>query len=303
MCAAHPTEPLGKLTEQQIEKGMGVLEELEGVLSESPKARAEVERLSSSFYSLIPTVFGRQRPPPIDTLALVEEKKELLKFWLRMGFEEPEEEGEGLTPIHGIFDLPIPQSLKEAAVGLCRPADIASSETKGRQCASNNAGKPAAPMPAHYYAALLLYTSNAIYQALNKVLRDENRKAVKRFFQYLRLFFAGFKGLPAKAVTLWRGISVDLHDHYRAGETVTWWGVSSCTADKNVALNFMQGCGGKTTLFTIDAKTACDIQCMSFYSHEKESLLAPGTQLHVNSVKREGNITHIHLTEVGSAVS
>ena len=35
----------------------------------------------------------------------------------------------------------------------------------------------------------MLYTSNAIYAQLNKALRDENRSAVRKYFDYLRLFF------------------------------------------------------------------------------------------------------------------
>ena len=42
------------------------------------------------------------------------------------------------------------------------------------------------------------------------------------------------KHLPQKKRTLWRGISVDLSEQYKVGSTITWWGVSSCTADESV---------------------------------------------------------------------
>lgn len=65
----------------------------------------------------------------------------------------------------------------------------------------------------------------------------------------------------------------------------------------------MRGCGGKCTLLTVECKTARDISCVTFYSNEKESLLAPGTQLKVKSNKTSGNITEITLEEIGRLIS
>ena len=108
--------------------------------------------------------------------------------------------------------------------------------------------------------------------------------------------------LPKKNVTLWRGISVDLFDQYKVGETITWWGVSSCTADESVARNFMNGCGGNCSLLIVNTATATDISEITFYSNEKESLLAPGTQLKVLKSERKGKVSEIHLEEVGRCV-
>merc|ERR1711972_99002 len=99
--------------------------------------------------------------------------------------------------------------------------------------------------------------------------------------------------MPQQKKTLWRGIGVDLYDQYTKGSTVTWWGVSSCTADINVAKNFMNGCGGKCTLLTVETKTAADISDITFFGNEKENLLAPGTKLKVKSAERKGKITEI----------
>jgi hypothetical protein len=46
-----------------------------------------------------------------------------------------------------------------------------------------------------------------------------------------------------------------------------------------------------------------DISALSFYANEKESLLAPGTQLRVVSRSRKGLITEIRAEEVGRAFS
>merc|ERR1711879_814698 len=99
--------------------------------------------------------------------------------------------------------------------------------------------------------------------------------------------------------------SVDLYDNadYNVGKTVTWWSVTSTTADINVAKNFMKGCGGKCTLFTIESKTSTDISQITFFGNEKESLMAPGTQLKVKSKNRNGNVAEIHLIETGRVIA
>jgi len=111
--------------------------------------------------------------------------------------------------------------------------------------------------------------------------------------------------LPKESRTLWRGISADLFNNtdYDEGKTVTWWSVTSTTADINVARNFTKGCGGKCTLFTIQSTTSTDISAITFFGNEKESLLAPGTQLEVISKKQNGNVAEIHLKEVGRVIA
>jgi hypothetical protein len=226
----------------------------------------------------------------------------MIKFYLRMGFEHMEED-EGLTPIDGVMDLPLPATILEAAKIDTNTNEIDRCVVKGSELANKKAGNPKNSISKELYAAILLYTSNAIYRDLNKVLRDENRSGVKKYFKYLRIFLEAFAQLPQQSSTLWRGISVDLFDQYKLGQTITWWGVSSTTSDQQVARNFMNGCGGKTTFLTIKAKTACDISQITFYANEKESLLAPGTQLKVLSKKRVGNVAEITLEEVGRAFS
>lgn len=159
--------PLGKLTKAQIEKGQDVLKRLEAAIEAGNKKA--YDDLSSEFFSLIPTNFGRQRPESIKTIEKLREKEELLKFYLRMGFEELDEEP-GLTPIHGVLSLPLPASLTEAARGICTSGDISSSDAKGKQLAATQAGSPVRQMAVALYAAIMLYTSNAIYAQLNKVL-------------------------------------------------------------------------------------------------------------------------------------
>lgn len=290
--------PMGKLTEAQIGKGQAVLEKLEAALKK--KSSADLATLSSQFYTLIPHDFGRKVPPVIDNDDMLQSKVELLKFYLRMGFEKVEEE-EVLTPVDGVMDLPVPKSLDEAAGSVCNKAAIASSNSKGTELSKKQAGKPVRKMTPEEYGAIMLYTSNAIYKDLNQALRDENRAKLKKYFKYLRLFFESMAALPKQKRKLWRGLSADLHDNqqYQVGNTIVWWGVSSCTSDLNVAKNFAKGCGGACTIITIESETASDISQITFYSNEKESLLCPGTQLKVKSNKKVGNVCEITLQEVG----
>jgi len=293
--------PLGKLTPQQIEKGQGVLEKIQVALNK--KDKGSLQDLSSQFYTLIPHDFGMKLPPAITTKEMLETEEELLKFYLRMGFEEMDKVDDGLSPVSGIMDLPLPPNLEVACSKLCAASAIKASTEKGRQHAGKQSGNPSKKMEAHLYGAIMLYTSNAIYRDLNAVLRSEDRTRIKKYFQYLRLLLEALGTLPQQKKTLWRGVNVDLYDQYAAGSTVTWWGVSSCTADINVAKNFMNGCGGKCTLLIVETKTAADISAITFFGNEKENLLAPGTQLKVLSSKREGRITEIRMQEVGRVLA
>ena len=58
--------PLGKLSKGTIARGFQALKDLSVLLNDTSAAsRAEVERLSNSYFSLIPHAFGRNRPPVI----------------------------------------------------------------------------------------------------------------------------------------------------------------------------------------------------------------------------------------------
>lgn len=69
--------PLGKLSKQQIAKGFEVLEEIEAAINQRSK-KAQLEELSSKFFTTVPHNFGRSRPPVIDNKEIVEKKKEML---------------------------------------------------------------------------------------------------------------------------------------------------------------------------------------------------------------------------------
>ncbi|XP_013790315.1 poly [ADP-ribose] polymerase 3-like [Limulus polyphemus] len=69
--------PLGKLSKQQISKGFDSLLEVEEAIK-NKKSKKDLEQLTNRFYTLIPHAFGRQRPPIIDTLEMIRQKKDML---------------------------------------------------------------------------------------------------------------------------------------------------------------------------------------------------------------------------------
>ncbi|CAE7460148.1 Parp2 [Symbiodinium microadriaticum] len=264
---------LGKLTQTQIYKGQEVLARIKQKLNGSKSVKKSYVELSSEFYSLIPTSSGRKAPEAIDNLDTLLAKEMLSR--------------------------PLPPSLNHAARSISDSHSIRESMSKGTQLATTQTGAPSRRMSPDLYGAILLYTGNSIYAELNRVLRSEDRRAAQKYFDYLRLFMEAMACMVQQRRVLWRGVSVDLFDQYTVGKVMPWWSISSCTAEKSVAESFMHGCGGKCTLFTIETETAMDISSLSFYSHEKESLLAPGTQLEVVTRRRKGNIAEIGLKEVG----
>ena len=300
---------LGRLTEGQIHKGQEVLKQIRTLLERNEQAAASGKRkrtsanektslgsLSNDFYSLIPTTSGRQRPPQLDNLDIVTEKEGLLEFWLRMGFEDVSDANVTGSPIEGVLDLAVPSTLVEAASKITDKYSIETSRERGEELVeSNNQTFP--NMNKELFAAILLYTGNSIYAELNRCLRLEWKK-VPKYWRYLRLLLEGIHKMPTKPVTLWRGIAADLYDEYEEGKVVTWWTVSSCTSEKSVAENFMNQLGSSSTLLTLHTKTACDISLLSFFSHEKESLLKPGTKLRVLKRKRNGKVAEIEVEEV-----
>lgn len=275
-----------------------MLAELKKALGKKKKSNAEIGKLSNKFNSLIPMAIGRAKAPMIDSLDKVAEKEGLLEFWLRMGFEDLGGEVDG-SPIEGVLEMPVPPTLVSAASGIADAHSIKSSRDRGKTLSASRAGGPVQSMGPELYAAILLYTGNSIYREINRCLRSD-WKQVKKYWSYLRLYFEATDCMPQRNVTLWRGIAADLYDEYVPGKIITWWSISSCTANQQVARNFMgQLGGGAASLLTLHCKTACDISSLSFYPHEAESLLRPGTRLRVLNRKRNKNVAEIEVEEVG----
>jgi len=290
---------LGKLTREQIERGQAVLLSIRTALERGERVPSS---LFNDYYSLIPTVVGRAKPPPLDDFGILGEKEAQLEFWLRMGFEEMTTSS--TNPLARLGATPLPPDLTKAATGICDLGSISSALARGRTLVCAAPIVPTDPLTVldeHKYGAIVLYTGNAIYRALNEALRIKHA-AVPRYLPYVKLFFAATECMPKAPAKLWRGIAADLYAEYEPGKVITWWTVSSTTASEAVARGFMSQLGGKATLLSLDTTSAINIEPLSIYPHEKESLLVPGTKLEVVSRKQVGSLAEIHVKEVGNAL-
>jgi uracil DNA glycosylase len=205
------------------------------------------------------------------------------------------DEGLALPAITGVFDTPLMDfraAVKPAAQlmsGLGRHIDV--SHDFGQRHAGD--------LTADEAAALYLYTcESAFYRQINATLRSPDRGLIVPFLPYLRLLFQAVSRLPVRTEPLWRGVALDLRAQYPLGQTVTWWGVSSCTSQLGVARAFLGG-RGRRTLFEVTPVRAVGIRRFSAFTGEEEYILTPGTQLAVTSVVAErGGLCTIRLAEL-----
>jgi hypothetical protein len=154
-------------------------------------------------------------------------------------------------------------------------------------------------------ASLMLYSmewepqEECLYYVLNATLRSENRKKLVPWFLFLKLILTAFARLPSKHCFVYRGIKRDVSKDYPRGETVIWWGFSSCTSSMHVLENdqFL-GSTGTRTFITIECTSGKDIQKYSSLPNEDEILLPPGRQFEVVScLKQSGGLHMIQLKE------
>ncbi|WP_329389616.1 ADP-ribosyltransferase domain-containing protein [Streptomyces sp. NBC_01351] len=209
------------------------------------------------------------------------------------------DEGLVLPSITGVFDTPL-MDFQDAVAPVAETlSGLAGHIQRSRDFGKRRADETSGNLSADAIAALYLYTcESAFYREINAVLRSPDRTRVKPYLSYLRLLFSAVSGLPAHTQPLWRGVSLDLRAQYPVGRTVTWWGVSSCTSELNVARSFL-GSRGKRTLFEVTPAQAVGIRSFSAFTGEEEYILTPGTQLKVTDVKSEGGgLCTVRLTEV-----
>jgi uracil DNA glycosylase len=225
---------------------------------------------------------------------------ELHKFYLER-LQEVKEEAQALLPaIVGVMAA-APLTFLDA-VGPLAPqvAGLEYYAKRAHQFGQQNSGTPSSgALAADEVAALFLYTTeSAFYRKLNGALRDPNRDHVQPFFGYLRLLLGALAKLKGYVGSLWRGVAADLRGQYPKGRNVTWWGVSSCTAKRSVAMSFLGG-SGRRTLFEVAPAQAVSIRRFSAFTGEDEYLLAPGSQLAVTDVKNEpGGLCTVQLAEL-----
>ncbi|CAF1339780.1 unnamed protein product [Adineta steineri] len=218
-------------------------------------------------------------------------------------FDVAEETCEMLLPIQGYEKKPL-VSLEDAVEPLVQfVPDIKRMAYVAKEKCRN---PPADHLSKDESASIILYSlqwypyEESFYYVLNKTLRTEDRKKLVPWFLYLKLVLTALSKLPPVQRTVFRGVNGDMRKYYKKGETVIWWGFSSCTATMDVLENeqFLRLTGTRT-FFTIECINGKDIQQHSSFKIEDEVLLPPGRQFKVVScLNPSGGLYMIHLKEI-----
>lgn len=145
-------------------------------------------------------------------------------------------------------------------------------------------------------ASIMLYTiqwepyDQSFYVILNTALRAANREELKPWFSYLRLVITALQKLPSTRYTIYRGIKLDLSSQYRRGDTVVWWGISSCSSSIETLKNeSFLGKDGTRILFSIECDSGKNIKSHSYNAEEDEILILPARQFEVVGCLDQGN--------------
>lgn len=202
-----------------------------------------------------------------------------------------------LTPIHG-YEKSNPTSLEDAVAQIDPPIDRLKDMV---YTAKRNSRKPADNLTPDESASIHLYTmewsddQQSIYSLLNAKLRSENRKELRSWHAYLKIFLTALYKLPSLKRTIWRGILGNVSDLYE--EDFIWWGASSCTETMEILERFI-GRSSVRTIFMIECIHGKAIKAHSAHENENEILLMPGTFLRVISKwSPADNLYMVHLQE------
>ena len=167
-----------------------------------------------------------------------------------------------------------------------------------------NSREPVGDLTSDEAASIQLYSmqwppmENTLYIHLNRALWTTNRQALRPWFPYLKLFLTALNKLPSSRTTVWRGVQGDLRPKYRKGQSVIWWGISSCVSARSV-IEQLLGDSGPRTIFSIEVQNAKSIREYPYFKDEEEIILLPGTYLQVvDGVRAAPNLTIIHMKEL-----
>ncbi|CAM4850736.1 unnamed protein product [Rotaria magnacalcarata] len=206
-----------------------------------------------------------------------------------------------LEPIGGYSKVPL-VSLEEAVTPLVPMLPDVQAHA---YIAKLKCKKPADNLTPDESASIMLYTmewkplNECLYVVLNDTLRAKNRlQKLPLWYLYLRLFLNALFRLPLVPAMAYRGVRLDLSNRYIKGESIVWWGFSSCTTSMGVLQSdLFLGKSGTRTMFTLQCKSARDIRKHSFFPAEDEVLLMAATQFKIVSSLDQGDLHMIQLEE------
>jgi len=211
-----------------------------------------------------------------------------------------------LSPIKGYENMPL-VSLKKAVKPISHLFhDI---DTYVR-VAMENCENPADGLTQQQAASIYLYTlefnsGSSLYLLLNGVLRAKQRRNIKPWFLFLKLFLTALQKLSSYTQTVWCGVrGVNLSSQYTKDQVIVWWHVSSCTWSRN-ALESDQFLGkhGVRTIFCIKCRNGKTITAHSYYKNreEEEIILMPGSHFIVEDILNPAtNLCIIQIKEIES---
>lgn len=212
-----------------------------------------------------------------------------------------EEPLEFLSPISGYAKMPLVPL--EVAVEPLVP--ILPEVQSHAYVAKQRCKTPADGLTQDESASIMLYTmgwepiDECLYVVLNNTLRlSDRQQKLRPWYLFLRLFLSALFRLPLIETMAYRGVQLDLSKRYIQGETIVWWGFSSCTKTIGVLQSEMfLGKKRTRTMFHIQCKSARDIRKHSYYPSEDEVLLLAASQFQVVSCLDQGNLHLIQLLE------
>jgi hypothetical protein len=211
-----------------------------------------------------------------------------------------------LQPIEGYQSLEL-VTLEDAIAPI---VELCPDVRRRAYIAKGNCDTPKNGLTEDESAAVFLYTTEwspreqCLYVVLNKVLRSANRnRLIPPWFLYMKLLLTALFKLPSCTMAVWRGVRLDLRKEYKVGQTVTWWGFSSCTASLAVLESeVFLGQEGKRTIFHIKCFNGKKIRVHSSIEDEDEILLLPGSQFivngHLQPSKKDPDLIIIELEQI-----
>ncbi|CAF0877219.1 unnamed protein product [Adineta steineri] len=208
---------------------------------------------------------------------------------------------EFLLPITGYEQMPL-VSLEEAVDKIVHILPFIQTYA---HIAKERCKNPADKLTQDESAAIMLYTmgwhpyDKCLYYVFNSALRSKNRETLIPWFSYLKLFLYALSRLPSYTQMVFRGMKLNLNERYINGNTILWWGFSSCTSTmKILETEIFFDKTNERTMFIIECLNGKNIRKHSYFSKEDEILLLPATHFKVISVCNQGNLHTIRLKEI-----
>ncbi|CAF1490123.1 unnamed protein product [Rotaria magnacalcarata] len=164
------------------------------------------------------------------------------------------------------------------------------------------------------YAALQIFYSSFSEKARNSIIpniatglnhifrHEDDGNILELCLPYSKLLLKALKKLPSQKKIVWRAAKTVIQDGYNIGDTIVWQGISICTANKNVIMNYAT-MYKPVTIFEIQCVDGKMIQTDSLTENQSIVLLMPHSYFEVIRVKELPNgYRTIALQETGGGI-